>query len=239
MPGNSTAWVITVDAHVAIIVDAIGARLHSVLFCWEHDARGMHVAVGVSTVEKAVAVVIEGVVADLHVSGAAVRRASAVWVAAVDEGVAIIVDAINAVFGGRHPTAGRVSSAVCIGAIDEPVTVVVLTISAMNLTGRTGVAHWFSAAFDVLAVGDTVAVVVESVVAEHLKECDRCAAFWRAVAFRVGAIRKAIAVVVDSVATVFEGFGNATNGVALAVGVSAADKSIAVVVFRRIADFTR
>ncbi len=126
---------------------------------------------------------------------------------AVDEGVAVVVDAVHAEREGglglvlRGHAAHAAHAAVAVLAVDEAVAVVVAAVGAERrgvLDARGDVAP--VAAAEVGAVDEAVAVVVDAVGAARVVELPRAAQLHDGLAPAVAAVELPVAVVVDAVA---------------------------------------
>src|SRR5690606_22422430 len=115
--------VVAIDRSVAVVVDAVAALLRG-----RNAAPRMTEAVRVEAVHAAVAVVVEAVLAR-RLGGrapAALGGRRARGIVAVDEPVAVFVEARAAELDGQAHGADRRARAVAVHAVDPAVAVVVL-----------------------------------------------------------------------------------------------------------------
>src|SRR5262249_46592013 len=140
------------------------------------------------------------IVADLGRAGrhaGALGLSGAGRIGAIDEQVAVVVDAVRTVLGGRLALTGLGRGAIGVGAVDLAVTVVVEAVLALADLVRIAAARRGVHAIGVEAVHLAVAVVVLPVLA--ILRDRRAAAIGDAGARRIDAVGDAVAVVVDPV----------------------------------------
>jgi hypothetical protein len=139
--------VAAVDVTVPVVV-------HTVVTDLGH-ATHLPVAVGVITVDRAIAVVVDVVRAVLGAG----RKSRAIGVRAIHGSIAVVVDQVIADFGGRG--AGRVAIAVGVATVDVAIPVVIDVVGAL-LTDAVAEPN----AVIIVTVHEGVAIVVDTVVAD-------------------------------------------------------------------------
>ena len=198
--------------HMVAIVTAVSGRTSDGV-----NATRIGTAGGVGTIDEAVSVVVQAVVADLGSGDQTSWIPRAVHdVGAVHESIAVVVDAVGTVLSAR--SAEGAAKAIGIRAVDPAIGVVVDAVVANGLGDSAG-ASGITGTGGIKAVDQTVAVVVHAIVADLWAGAGRIAK-----AGRVKAVDEAVAVVVEAVGT--DLYANAdrgpcTNGVDAAIHILA------------------
>ncbi len=191
---SCTFGVATIDAPVAIVIDAIRARDLGRSACL--TAR-IELAIRVVAVDARIAVFVESAVTDFDGQAQeAEQTVSAIGVVAIEGSIAVIVSSVAACFGHTAGTARRIPEAIGVATVDQTIAVGIDSASA-DLEWKTEPTERIVRAIGIVAIERTITIVVAPISADFGGRAHHARRVTRTVG--VHAVDDAITVIIDSV----------------------------------------
>jgi hypothetical protein len=191
--------ILAVDLLVMVVVNAVVANLGNRSAIRSEETRR------IGTIDLIVAIVVLAVVTDLGSAILACWRYETGGIGAIDELVAIFIDAPRTYFGfaGRHASAGENTETVGIRTVDEQIAIVIRLIVA-KFGRRLARTSRRPDAIEIITIDAAVTIVIETIVAIQffIRQAATCR---RALTIGIETVNNGIAIVVDTVATLLAG----------------------------------